>query len=389
MVKYMRRAMASGSWAVLLLVVTFPSAGAQELPLKRDLPPGPCEARVPVGVNSETPSESDRQEAERLSSEANQAAILGDPDRAIVLLREAAELDPLSSAVAYRLARILEDAGEAEAALGEFCRYLALEPDAPDAGETRFRAERLANPDRTPLSPAARSAFEQGVGAFDQGAYDEAARHFSRAILEESDWEDAYYNRGVTYARAGRPSAAAADLQWYLETNPTAGDQAAVQARLLQIAPAPPRYNPGIALTTGLLVPGMGQFYSGRPGMGFLVLSTAGTAAAVGLLHRKVEVDCLQLPDDGVCPPQQVLDERTTRPLLVPGLATAAAITVVGAILAYRGARDSDAPLSSRAGDLQLALPDVGFGGTTPSLRLEPASWLEGGGARLLLEVRF
>jgi hypothetical protein len=193
----------------------------------------------------------------------------------------------------------------------------------------------------------------------------------------------------VTYAAGGRASAAAADLQWYLETNPTAGDREAVQARLLQIAPAlAPRYNPGIALTTGLLVPGMGQFYSGRPGLGFLVLSTAGTAAAVGLLHRKVEVDCLQLPDDGVCPPQQILDERVTRPLLVPGLATAAAITVVGAI-SRSGSPGSDPQLSSRAGDLQLALPDVGFGGTTPSLRLEPASWREGGGARLLLEVRF
>lgn len=388
MVKHMRRTMASGLWAVLLLVLAFPSLGAQELPLKRDLPPGPCEARVPVGVSSETPSESDRQEAERLSSEANQAAILGDQDGAIVLLREAAELDPLSSAVAYRLARILEDAGEAEAALGEFCRYLALEPDAPDATDTRLRTERLADPDRTPLSPAARSAFEQGVTAFDQGAYDEAARHFSGAILQGPDWDDAYYNRGVSYLRAGRAVAAAADLQWYLETNPAAGDREAVQANLRRIAPAP-QYSPGIALTTGLLVPGMGQFYSGRPGLGFLVLSTAGTAATVGFLHKKVEVDCLQIPADGVCPPDQILDERVKRPLLVPGLAAAAAITVVGAILAFRGARGSNPQLSSGGGELQLALPDVGSGRMTPSLKLGPASWREGGGARLLLEVRF
>ncbi|MEX0843440.1 MAG: tetratricopeptide repeat protein, partial [Gemmatimonadota bacterium] len=389
MVKHMRQTVASGLWAILLLVLASPSLEAQELPLKRDLPPGPCEARVPVAVSSEAPSESDQQEAERLSSEANQAAMLGDQDGAIVLLREAAELDPLSSAVAYRLARILEDGGEAEAAVGEFCRYLALEPDAPDAAETRLRAERLADPDRTPLSSAARSAFEQGVTAFDQGAYDEAARLFSRTILEGADWDDAYYNRGVSYLRAGRASAAAADLEWYLETSPAAGDRDAVQAQLSRIAPALPQYSPGIALTTGLLVPGMGQFYSGRPGLGFLVLSTASTAAAVGFLHRKVEVDCLQVPADGVCPPQQILDERVKRPLLVPGLATAAAITVVGAIVAFRGARGSDPQLSSRAGDLRLALPDVRSGGMTPSLRLAPASWREGGGARLLLEIRF
>ncbi len=387
---HMRRTMASGLWAVLLLVLAFPSLGAQELALKRDLPPGPCEARVPVGVSSETPREPDPQEAERLSSEANQAAILGDQDGAIVLLRAAAELDPLSSAVAYRLARILEDAGETEAALGEFCRYLSLEPGAPDAAETRLRTERLADPDRTPLSPAARSAFEQGVTAFDRAAYDEAARHFSRAILEGSDWDDAYYNRGVSYLRAGRASAGVADLQWYLETNPAAGDREAVQAQLREVAPTlAPQYNPGIALTTGLLVPGMGQFYSGRPGLGFLVLSTAGTAATVGLLHRRVEVDCLQVPENGVCPPRQILDERVRRPLLVPGLATAAAITVVGAIVAFRGARASNPQLSSRGDELRLALPDVGPRGMTPSLRLAPVSWREGGGARLLLEVRF
>jgi tetratricopeptide (TPR) repeat protein len=390
MVKHMRRSIASGLWAVLLLVLAFPSLGAQELPLKRDLPPGPCEARVPAGVSSETPSESDQQEAERLSSQANQAAILGDRDGAILLLREAAELDPLSSTVAYRLARILEDAGEAEEALGAFCRYLALEPDAPDAAETRIRTERLADPGRTPLSSAARSAFGQGVTAFDQGAYDEAARYFSRAILESPDWDDAHYNRGVSYLRAGRASAGAADLQWYLETNPLAGDRDVVQAQLRRIAPAlAPQYSPGIALTTGLLIPGMGQFYSGRPGLGFLVLSTAGAAATVGLLHRKVEVDCLQEPADGVCPPQQILDERVSRPLLVPGLAAAAAITVVGAIYAFRGARGSNVPGSSRAGGLELALPDVGSGGMTPSLKLGPASWQEGGGVRLSLEVRF
>jgi tetratricopeptide (TPR) repeat protein len=390
MVKHMRWTMASGLWAVLLLVLAFPSLGAQELPLKRDLPPGPCEARVPVGVSSETPSESDQQEAERLSSQANQAAILGDRDGAIILLREAAERDPLSSVVAYRLARILEDAGEAEAALGEFCRYLALEPDAPDAAETRVRTERLADPDRTPLSPAARSAFQEGVTAFDRGAYEEAARQFSRAIVEGPDWDAAYYNRGVSYLQAGRAGAGAADLQWYLETNPRAGDRETVQTHLRRIAPAlAPQYRPGIALTAGLVIPGMGQFYSGRPGLGLLVLSTAGTAAAVGLLHRTVEVDCLQVPEDGVCPPQQILDERVKRPLLVPGLATAAAITVAGAIYAFRGARGSNPQLSSRGGEFQLALPDVGPRGATPSLRLGPASWREGGGARLLIEVRF
>jgi len=340
-------------------------------------------------VNSGTPSESDRQEAERLASEANQAAILGDRDGAMALLQEAAELDPGSSAIAYRLARILEDAGEADAAVGEFCRYLALEPDAPDAAETTLRAERLADPDGTPLSPAARSAFEQGVTAFDQRAYDDAAQFFSRAILEGPEWYEAYYNRGVSYLRAGRARSAAADLEWYLERNASADDGLAVQEQLERItATLAPRYSPGIAFTTGMLIPGMGQFYTRRPGLGFLILSTAGTAAAVGILHKTVEVDCLQVPENGVCPPQQILAERVKRPLLVPGLVTAGAITLVGAIVAARSARGPDPLVSSETGALQVALPGAGSLRMSPSLRLEPASWHDGG-ARLLLQVRF
>lgn len=383
MLKHVWRSTTQGLLTLLLLALVYPDVGAQELSLKRDLPAGPCEVRGPLAVSSETPSESDRQQAERLSTEANQAAMLGDQNGAITLLREAAELDPVSPAIAYRLARILEDTGEAEAALEEFCRYLALEPDAPDAADTRLRAERLAAPDRTPLSAAARSAFEQGITAFDDGSYEEAAQQFSRAILESPEWADAHYNRGVAYLRAGRAGAAAADLQWYLEANPTAGDRGAVQAHLRRSAPAlAPQYSPGIALTAGLLVPGMGQFYSGRPGLGFLVLSTAGAAAATGFLHRRVEVDCLQLPTDGVCPAEQIAAERVKRPLLVPGVVTAAAITVVGAIWAFRGAGGS-------GDELALGLPGAGSGGMTPSLRLEPAWGREGGGARLLLEVRF
>lgn len=382
-----RRMLVSGLLAVSALGVTLSSLEAQEL--KRELPPGPCVSRDLLVVSSVTPSEADRQEAIRLSSEANQAAILGDVPRAIELLQGAAESDPLSSGVAYRLARALEDAGQAEAALGEFCRYLALEPDAPDAAETRLRAERLADPDGTPLSVAARTAFEEGVTAYDDGAYDEAAQYFSRAIVENPNWDEAYYNRGVSYLGAGRSNAAAADLERYLEGSPDADDRETVEAQLRLIDPSQGQYSPGIALTTGLLLPGMGQFYTDQPRLGLIFLSTAGTAAAVGILHKKVEVVCLQVPQDGVCPPDQILEERVERPLLVPGLVAAASISIVGAILAFRRAKDSDPQRASGGGELEFALPDFGSGSMSPSLRLEPAVWREGGGARLLLEIRF
>ncbi len=122
-----QRLILSGLWALPTLLLALQPVRGQEL--KRDLPIRPCSSQASPLDAAATPSEADRQEASRLSSEANEAAILGDLEGAIERLQEAAELDPLASEVAYRLARILEDAGQPEAALGEFCRYLGLEPD--------------------------------------------------------------------------------------------------------------------------------------------------------------------------------------------------------------------------------------------------------------------
>jgi tetratricopeptide (TPR) repeat protein len=387
------RSTISGLWALLVLVLACPSLGAQErdqevqeLPLKRELPPGSCEAR-PSGVTSaEAPLEEDRREAERLSSEANRAAILGDREGALDLLRQAAGLDPRSPEIAYRLGRALEDAGYTQEALTQLCRYLALDPEGPDAGDVRDRTDRMT------LSSSARAAFEAGIAAFDDGAFEAAARHFSRAIEEEPDWDDAHFNRGMAYLRAGRLSAGAEDLEWYLDTDPGTGDREVVRALLGRIAPAlRPSYSPAVALTTGLLIPGMGQFYAGRPGLGALVLPTAGASAGMGLTYRRVEVDCLEIPTDGECPPDQVAERRVERPLRTPGLLGAAAATLFGAIHAFRGARPGGdvEGLSVRSAEAGLVLSGGGSGRATPAIEIGAAPWWDGGGARLTFEIRF
>ncbi len=119
-----------------------------------------------------------------------------------------------------------------------------------------------------------------------------------------------------------------------------------------------------MALTLGVLVPGMGQFYSGRALGGLTVLSLVGGAAAAGYFVTDVQVKCLSDPGpDGSCPEGQVLREEVDRPYLVAGLGTAAAIGVIGAIEAFvklRHRRGSDSGVTSmELGGAQLSALDV------------------------------
>ena len=161
-------------------------------------------------------------EAEGLASEANQATILGQYQEARTLLSEAAGLDRTSASVSYSLGRLLEGGGEQEAALSEFCRFLGIDPQAPEITDVEERVERIGiEVGALGVSPA-RAALEEGMRAFDLGDYDGAVLDFSRALVELPDWDQAHFNRAVAYLDSGRAAAGAADLQFYLELAPEA-----------------------------------------------------------------------------------------------------------------------------------------------------------------------
>jgi len=376
--------------ALGLLCLATAGVMAQELPLRRALPPAPADpCAVPTAEFSGIAQTSSAQaaEADRRVADANQAAILGDPQRALALLAEAVALDPASPLLRYRLGRAMEESGDEAGSVAEYCRYLALAPDGPEASEVRGRLDGTGPFTRRAAVLQAHAAFSEGIQAYDRGEFETSALHFSRALVLEADWDTAHYNRGVAYVRAGRIGAGSADLGWYLELNPDAEDRAMVEARLqaLQLAPA---YSPSTALLSGILIPGMGHFYSGRPGAGALVLAVAGGSAAAGLLVREVEISCLSLPVNGDCPPGQVAGRDESRPLLIPGLAVAAAVTVAGAIHAFRGARSSG-PVGfsvAPAGDLILAM---GAPASGPRLRVGVAARSTGGGIRTGIELPF
>lgn len=318
-------------------------------------------------------------QARQLRSAATQASILGDRQGARDLLTRAAALDPSSPSLAYDLARAHEDLGDGDLAFREYCRAAALAPDGPDAPDARARAARLAPPSEEVVPADAADVFARGLGYFEMGRLNQAMLAFGEAIRLAPDWADAFYNRAVVYEALGQTQPAAEDFRTYLALQPEAEDRPIVERRVTVLYDPPNLYNPGGALAMGMLLPGLGHFATGRPLGGFVVFALAGGAAAAGLLIESVEVECLAVPVDGRCPPDQIRGDPTSdRPYLVAGLGGAAAITLIGAINAYRGARSRNAEAARAAPAL------AGLSLSTPSVQVGPS------GARLtLLSLRF
>lgn len=106
-----------------------------------------------------SPSAGQRQQARDLAQRGQRAAILGDRVAARDQLRLAARLDPADPDLAYQLARAEEGAGNRTEAATEYCRFLALAPDAPDAAEARARvADLLFRSERPPVPAVMDSA---------------------------------------------------------------------------------------------------------------------------------------------------------------------------------------------------------------------------------------
>lgn len=339
--------------AMLLLGGAGTGAAAQTLPLEREIPPPPERVLcTPLVGTAEAPSEEDAERAAQLLAEAARAAVLGELEDAADQLREAAELDPTSEEVAFQLAWALEELGQTEQAADEFCRYLALAPNGPESGAAQSRVEALRPPPTDPIPPAARAAFHTGVERYDAGAHDEAIREFSRALVELPRWPVAHYNRGLAYLATDRQRAGLSDLEEYLSLAPSsAANRPIVENRVAELAAVVPQYSATTAFVTGALVPGMGHVYTGRPGIGAAILATAGGLAAAGIFYKEVEVLCRSPVTDGPCPEAEIADRIEERPFLIPGLAAAGVVTLVGAIHAARGAR---APRAARASALSF-----------------------------------
>jgi tetratricopeptide (TPR) repeat protein len=339
-------------------------AGAQERPGEREpvvVAGAMCEGEEGDPARLASPSASQVEEAEALAAEANQSAILGDDERALELLRRAAGLDPTSASIRYRLGRLLEETREEDLAVSEYCRYLALTPEGPEADEVRDRIDRIAGPFELPAEVAGVNAAEARAreerAAEERAAEQRAAEQ--RAARERVEEEQA--------AREQEAREAAERREEEREAAPGADAQEDAAAAGGSSRSGPIRPTPTTVLVTGILLPGMGHVYAGQPETGLVVLGAAAASVAAGLLYRRLEVHCFVVPVDGECPDGQERDRTESRPLLAPGVGVAAAVTIGGAIHAYLQARDRP----------------LGFAGLEP--RVEP----DGRAVRAGFRVRF
>jgi tetratricopeptide (TPR) repeat protein len=269
--------------------------------------------------------------------------ILGDFERVEALLQQAAELDPSSADLAYRRARVLADLERNEAAMVEFCRALDLGVTSIGITDARFRLNALSDQLRSRIPEQARVAFDRGIEFADDSLFVESVASFSTAIVAAPDWPEPLYNRAVVEERRGNQNAALRDFRAYLRlVAPDETDAILVSQRIgiLEGAASVMPPNPMGALALGF-IPGMGHFYTSRPVIGSVTLATAAAALIAGIGFRNITVLCLnQSPPGGVCPPLEIVDETTVRPYLLVGVGVGAAVTLIGAIDAYRKAKN-------------------------------------------------
>lgn len=325
-------------------------AGGQELPLRTGYPGSPDEP-CPDWSPPAPPSASDSAQIRSLVTSTSHAVVLGDAERVRKLVERALELDPGSPELNYRHARALEEVGELEQSRSALCRVMAVDHETARREDARARWESLGRTLRRHLSNEAVAAFQAGTRAARAGRDAEAASHFAVAANAARDWPAAQYNHGVLLSLAGRRREAAERLRRYLTLRPDARDAVAVAERIGQLESTGRPSGPSV-LALGLVVPGLDQFYSGRPRMGALVLGLTAGVVASGLLTREVRVRCIDSVEEGRCPSAQIVTREVERPWLDRALAGAAVVAVAGAIEAYfaASASDADEPLFEDAG---------------------------------------
>lgn len=360
---------ASGAPALVLLAAAS-GLTAQQLPIKTAPLPGTvvicgsdglAGGAGPVGTMT-----ADTAESLRLANAATQAMILGDLAGALELLDRALSLDPTAADAIYLRARILQEQGDLERATDALCAYLALRPEGSSAREVRRRLDEARD---AGVGEAIGERYRQALALEFEGRLEEAEAAFTDVLSTRPDAPTALYNRGVVRAAIGRTAAARADLERYAQLDPAPADAGDVRrflaatspptdpaapAATAQVGPAAqvgPRS--GTAFAVGALLPGGGQFYTGRPALGAAVTALAGGVLAAGILYERTTVRCLDATIETDCPEELVASRDTSRPLLGPAVLAAAGVTLGAAIEAslHAARRASGQESTGPAGD--------------------------------------
>ena len=318
------------------IAVIIPHAAlAQALRAKRTLTVGVapgCErvAARPIGARR------DIAEARRLSAAGQEAALTGDQKAARDAFAKAADLNPVDDRIAYDLGRAHEELNDSTSAIREYCRYLTLSPAGPESGDVRARLQQLVPKAAAQTAQDLLAKFRLGLFLYDSARYDAAERAFDEVVQKAPSASEGYFNRGLMRAAVGSRAEALKDFEAYLAAVPTADDRAEVTRTITVLRR--PVYGPGSAFIRGI-IPGFGQFYTGRPVRGVLVLAGVATAAGLAVLQTTTTKRVAYVDPNGI--PAPYTQEFTERKYLVPGVATAAGLTLVAALEAVLFARKS------------------------------------------------
>jgi tetratricopeptide (TPR) repeat protein len=319
-----------------------------------------CSAFAPTPARVATTPGADA-EAQQLIADAEAAALQGEHIAARDAFAKAAALIPGNARVAYYLGREHEALGENSSAVREYCRYLALQPTAPEADEVRGRIVRLTPTSELQRVEEAKANFVSAVALLRRRQYAAADSVFSAVASQIPAAPEPFFNRGLARAAQGDRIQAMQDFETYLEMAPQAPDRTALRDAMSQL---PDRvYGPGQAFLSGVAVPGMGQMSTGRPLLGVLALGAVGAAVGFGL-RTQDETETRSFTDPFGTPYTDTITV-SRRPQLVAGLATAAAIWLGAALesIAYaRGSRARAESIIAREG--LLARRNVGIGVT-------------------------
>jgi tetratricopeptide (TPR) repeat protein len=326
-----------------LAIALSPRVHEAQLAPKRSV--GGGGASCPAQSAAAAPGAQRRASAREAFLQGQEAAIGGDNRVAREHFQRAAEQDPSDAAIAYQLARAHESLGEVNEAIREYCRLLAIAPGGPDAPEAQQRLSELGP--RRSQSEIATVQFRAGLRQIDETRWRDAQVAFTRAIEAAPDWPESYYNRAIVLERLDQNERATADYQRYLELEPAAADRDVVVRRMVSLRRR--NMSPGSALARGLLVPGLGQHYTRRPVLGFLVLGAVGGAIAYGVVPKDVEITEVRtgtfidpFGNEREYEYDYTYFERQ-RPNLTAGIAAAAAISALAALEAYNHARSATA----------------------------------------------
>ena len=349
-------ALSAAPWGALLLLVALALPGdlaAQTLGLKRTLLAGVAPGCVLAeGSRTSLAGRRDNAEARRYAAQGQEASLVGDRRAARDAFQRAAALNPGDERIAYDLGRAHEELGGTTAAVTEYCRYLALSPNGREAGEVRSRLPALVSGTAARTAARAQERFRTGVAEFDARRYGNAANAFEDVLRSAPNTAEAHYNRGIARAAAGHRDDAVKDLEAYLVAAPTAEDRADVVRAIGALQR--PVYSPGAAFTRGM-VPGFGQFYTGRPGRGVVVMGLVAGAVGAALYERTLTREVPYVDPNGVSVPYT--QTYVERPYLPAGIAAAAVVTLGAAWEAMRFAGRSQ-------GGIARLSPTVGVNGS-------------------------